>query len=546
MPGISGGQSIERAYARRMQIGSRVCDAEGLACLVMWCGWGLLGLAMASPLEAQQAPWTRPLEAGRSAYAHGDLPEAARRFAEADAALGGWPYETDPAFGEDGRWVHAAERDPIRMTFQCPWALAVLSQPAPAASDRSATIARAEALQRVRLWCAPAERARAAQLLGDERQAALVLHDQPVPSGDAARRGAPSAEATAWAAAVASGRFPVARDADEALSFVRSHVRAGRAIDAECGPLTARRVRVPMRDAPGLSWMDALYDDEDEDENDEEAARPFARGGPDAVAWVRCQYEPPQTPYEEPMMGPGAQTVSYFLVRTAAGVQVAGWFRDQPLRECWTGVIQGEIGYQVLRAGGTRLYAITRVEGYEDYSGGDSDLLRELVVCDPVRLACRTLPLAEQRTTHTYPADPDSREAPTAQTQRWRATPSFSGGRVRLSTRDPLPPSLMALGGRGMTLDAFFTEHLEWYDAPLLPAVPRVAPPSVDGACPWRVADADGSTNVRAEPSGRAAIASSLANDTALTVAERHGRWWRITAPVAGWVWAPNLAQRCP
>ncbi|MBN8611708.1 MAG: SH3 domain-containing protein [Deltaproteobacteria bacterium] len=53
---------------------------------------------------------------------------------------------------------------------------------------------------------------------------------------------------------------------------------------------------------------------------------------------------------------------------------------------------------------------------------------------------------------------------------------------------------------------------------------------------------------MRAEASSRAPVAATITNGTTVIVGERRGRWWRITAPAgqAGWVWAPNLAQRCP
>lgn len=49
--------------------------------------------------------------------------------------------------------------------------------------------------------------------------------------------------------------------------------------------------------------------------------------------------------------------------------------------------------------------------------------------------------------------------------------------------------------------------------------------------------------NVRAEPSGRAAVVGTLANDTLVRVLESRGPWRRIDGPPGGWVW--NEAVVC-
>lgn len=63
--------------------------------------------------------------------------------------------------------------------------------------------------------------------------------------------------------------------------------------------------------------------------------------------------------------------------------------------------------------------------------------------------------------------------------------------------------------------------------------------------CATRVDDASSPLNVRARPSSRGEVSGTIAHDTTVTVAERRGRWARLTAPTAGWAWADNLRESC-
>jgi uncharacterized protein YgiM (DUF1202 family) len=151
-------------------------------------------------------------------------------------------------------------------------------------------------------------------------------------------------------------------------------------------------------------------------------------------------------------------------------------------------------------------------------------------------------------TTVTYPDDDDAEPIP--HHVAWESPVSFSGGRVRLGQVRSAPASLARFGGRGVPLAAFLSEppiDTSRLFAPPAPGEPVASMPEPAPAptCPWRIADADGSTNLRADASSRAAVVTSLANGTVVTIAERRGRWWRITAPSVGWLWAPNVAQRC-
>lgn len=67
----------------------------------------------------------------------------------------------------------------------------------------------------------------------------------------------------------------------------------------------------------------------------------------------------------------------------------------------------------------------------------------------------------------------------------------------------------------------------------------------VQVSCSLRVHDPSSQLNVRAAPSPRAAVVATLAHDRVVTVAEERGRWRRLSAPSAGWVWAASLRRAC-
>lgn len=63
--------------------------------------------------------------------------------------------------------------------------------------------------------------------------------------------------------------------------------------------------------------------------------------------------------------------------------------------------------------------------------------------------------------------------------------------------------------------------------------------------CPIVVSDGDGETNVRPLPNTGRAPVGTLPNGTRIDPVEQRGRWYRIDAPLAGWVFAASLARRC-
>ena len=76
--------------------------------------------------------------------------------------------------------------------------------------------------------------------------------------------------------------------------------------------------------------------------------------------------------------------------------------------------------------------------------------------------------------------------------------------------------------------------------APLEVSTTPTAPP-----CPLHVVDPDGETNIRPSPSTRRPPVGTIPTGTMIQPVEQRGRWYRIEAPQAGWLFAGSLARRC-
>lgn len=63
--------------------------------------------------------------------------------------------------------------------------------------------------------------------------------------------------------------------------------------------------------------------------------------------------------------------------------------------------------------------------------------------------------------------------------------------------------------------------------------------------CPLRVMDPDGHTNVRPSPDTRRTPVGTLPNGTIIEAMEQRGPWYRVEAPLAGWVFAGGLRRSC-
>ncbi|MCB9619409.1 MAG: SH3 domain-containing protein [Sandaracinus sp.] len=60
-----------------------------------------------------------------------------------------------------------------------------------------------------------------------------------------------------------------------------------------------------------------------------------------------------------------------------------------------------------------------------------------------------------------------------------------------------------------------------------------------------RVVSDRSALNVRSRPAPGAPVSASLPDGTVVVEEERRGSWARLREPVAGWVWAASLVQRC-
>lgn len=68
---------------------------------------------------------------------------------------------------------------------------------------------------------------------------------------------------------------------------------------------------------------------------------------------------------------------------------------------------------------------------------------------------------------------------------------------------------------------------------------------SLPAECPIVVDDGDGQTNVRPLPNTGRAPVGTLPNGTLIEPVEQRGRWYRIDAPLRGWVFTQSLTRRC-
>lgn len=72
-----------------------------------------------------------------------------------------------------------------------------------------------------------------------------------------------------------------------------------------------------------------------------------------------------------------------------------------------------------------------------------------------------------------------------------------------------------------------------------------VEPASEPAACDHVVDDPAPPLRIRAAPSARSAIAGELPNGSRVRLRESRGRWARIEAPAAGWIWTEHLTRDC-
>lgn len=401
--------------------------------------------AEAHALDPSSTPWDPLIQSAIRAMNEQRWADATRHFAEADEALGGFPYDED-AYDDDGRWIHHDDRQLIRDAIQCPWALSLAHDPALVEDQEALRVAMA----RISSGCSFADRAHFAALVGQLRAAAILavgLGEGMIPE---------TRELNAWAAIVSRGSFPIAPDLPAAIEWVTAHAQATRSPAARCGAPVRRAARrpdaSPRSDDARRYLVDGgdVADDEEDEEDASEGGSAFRFDPRLPLASIVCEVGIPSGPYrdDEGMVFP---TAEYLLEQRPEGVQIVGSFEGLPALDCATGFAQADLGQErIAIGGGQSLYVLTRVRGYVSYDEDESsELVRELVVCDPVRLACRPLPT---RFVLDAPGPSGGRARRTL-----RATASFTGGVVRLTGARDLPPTLARFAA-GVPLDAFFSE----------------------------------------------------------------------------------------
>lgn len=482
----------------------------------------LVVLAVPTSAFAQEVPWADDLARARRAFAAGEFAEAALAAAAADAQ-----YVAAIDEGVPEAW-QASHR-----TVGCLWGLSALAAGIPTDDAE----ARNDATDRVSAFCDARQQAVAALLLGDPLEAALRGASFPAPF----RHLTLPAEARTFGDATHGDTLPIARDVTEAARFVRAHAAAHHGLDTECSQ--ARGFDwLPRRDIP-MNWTsDEVYMDEEESQLDTAPASPPApfAGAATGLALVTCSSGPGGPP-EERGFGDGRGVVVYVLSRSDTGeVRVVGSFVGFPMLDCWTGVVQANLESAAIP--GTTLIRFVDREGYVTDVDGPGFVADFTTICDTERGGCRTVPTAFWRNELIFDEHDDDAEPTLAHTE-WHGALVVEGSRIHLTESRTAPRPLRVLG-RALPIARFLAAaSVSGDERALFPDADAPAPVVSAEACPWEVADADGTTNLRAAPSG--AVVGTVPTGTRVVPVERRGRWWRIEAP-AGWLWAPNLRQACP
>lgn len=195
------------------------------------------------------------------------------------------------------------------------------------------------------------------------------------------------------------------------------------------------------------------------------------------------------------------------------------------------------------------------------YASADGELAEEIVV-GPTSRSIRPRPATEA------PRDPAPSPAPAVvldrSEDRLRVLDAAGRARVTIHAVDDQPfQAALTADGRHLALasySSFGEDYGNGWEGRLEivelatgahrtaagtgHAVARVEG-TVDVACVPAVNDPRSPLNVRREPRARAEAVGTIPHGTPVTVAETRGRWARITAPLAGWVFGESLATRC-
>jgi len=523
--------------------------------------------------------WEAPLARAREAYAAGRFVEAAAHYLEADREIGSSPRYRDDlgCWGDRERTLWAPLRegpgwqapgarqtgDPptgpcedeaipgaaarVRSSFQCEWGLAALaglrsarsSEPAaeePAEPDQEGAEGSGDdeaAQEREDQWgdaivrsgqCDAGGRAVSALLRDRPYEAALHAAADPLPPPfahlvipETPRR---------WAEAIRRGETPSVPTLEAAEAAVAAHAALALGVTAACQPA----------EGAAMTYSEATLMAEDAPE--EGPVPPFSVLP--SLAFISCRYDARGDDLYSwhDGFGNGSNVgLVYLLERSAEGVHIGGAFAGHEWFDCANGNISEDVTQRIhTLPGGAHVYERLSTHGAADQNWEDS---RDVVVlCHLETARCRELTVRVTRIE-------DGRAL-----ERTSASVTLLQSRLRARSHEvALPAGLRELArpvdalthlaaGAGRASGLAVT-------APSTVAAAAPATPAARAVCTVRIADSDGQTNVRPAPSTAGPPLGTLATGTVVTPAESRGRWMRISAPLAGWVWSGNLARRC-
>ena len=473
---------------------------------------------VATPLTMLSAPPDSELGLAQTAFRAGRFAEAAVHYAAANAAL-------EEAFDEEAQYVACEGETPdraacatfranveTRTSFRCAYGLSTLATPG--LDDDALRTAYAQVTA-----CDAVHRGVSAMLRQRPLEAALHTRVSAFPA-PFTHLVVPE-DARIVAEAFRADTRPSLPSMRAATQAVEALAKVGFGMPATCEPPRGG-VDPAALDANGTT-------------NEAEYLAPFRPFR--ELAFIECSYDARNAEFDrEGGFGDGMSLSRvYVIARENDLFSIASVLRSESYTDCSFGSITGQTGEQVIREAGRMLYSRTSTYGgvWEDGDAQEEESTSRTTLCDIATGRCGTTTVSQVRTT-TNPVN-------------WRARLVVTEGQVRLEDIVGELPAVQQPLRAGVPLDTF----LGTFEASTVASY--LVPPSLDARgrvesddCVSEISDTDGQTNVRAEPSTRSGLAGSIQTGTAIHIIAVRGRWLQIDQPVAGWVWSPNVARRCP
>ncbi len=254
-----------------------------------------------------------------------------------------------------------------------------------------------------------------------------------------------------------------------------------------------------------------------------------------SVAFISCRYDARgDDPYSSrDGFGNGSNVgLVYVLERSAEGLHIGGAFAGHQWFDCANGDISEDVAQRIhTLPGGAHVYERLSTHGAAEESWEDS---RDVVVlCHLETARCRELTVRVTRIE-------DGRVL-----ERTSAAVTLQQSRLRARSHEVALPSGLEELARPVDALTYLAAGTSLASRLAASAPTAAAAAPAQEVCTVSIADSDGQTNVRPAPSTAGTPVGTLATGTAVTPAESRGRWMRISAPLAGWVWSGNLARRC-